>query len=343
LRSLQRISQVVNEMAKKPTSEEKIVRLKAFRDDPQSGPALEEFTRALKDRSNYVVARAAEMIGECGIKDLMPVLRAALDRFLVNPVKTDPQCLAKTAIAEALNKLGYEDVEFFANGMRYIQFEPVWGGETDTAAYFRGLCAFGLARSSVGDALAVLTPLAELLADSQKPARINAARAIAYYSRREGIPLLRFKIRTGDEDPEVIGECFAALLSMEPREAIHFVAGYLDSPDPDLRLEAATTLGESREVRAFEALKTCWENHYDPEYKKTLLIAMGLSRQQVAVDFLLSLITGKDTETAADALTALGPCLFQPSVKAKAEAAVRQNGKLELQRVWDKLVGERKE
>src|SRR6516164_2695691 len=297
-------------MAKKPTSEEKIVRLKAFRDDPQSGPALEEFTRALKDRSNYVVARAAEMIGECGIKDLMPVLRAALDRFLVNPVKTDPQCLAKTAIAEALNKLGYEDVEFFANGMRYIQFEPVWGGETDTAAHFRGLCAFGLARSSVGDALAVLTPLAELLADSQKPARINAARAIAYYSRREAIP---------------------------------FVAGYLDSPDPDLRLEAATTLGESREVRAFEALKTCWENHYDPEYKKTLLIAMGLSRQQVAVDFLLSLIAGKDTETAADALTALGPCLFQPSVKAKAEAAVRQNGKLELQRVWDKLVGERKE
>ncbi|HEV3204886.1 MAG TPA: HEAT repeat domain-containing protein [Gemmataceae bacterium] len=327
-------------MAKKPTTEEKIAHLKSLRDDPQSPAALAEFTQALKDRSNYLTARAAEMAGACALTSLVPQLRAAFERFLSNPVKTDPQCLAKTAIAEALGKLGYEDAEFFKKGMHYVQFEPVWGGEKDTAANLRGLCAFGLVQCSFGDALEVLNQLVDLLADPEKPARINAARAIAHYSRREGIPVLRLKIRTGDEDPEVVGECFGALLCLTGREAIDLVAQYLDSLDPDMRLEAATALGEMREPQAFEVLHSCWEKHDDPQFKKALLISMGLSRQQVAMDFLLRLIQDNSVETAANALIALGPCRFQPSIKVKAEAALREKDHPELRLVFKKVFGE---
>src|SRR4029077_14111178 len=141
--------------------------------------------------SNYVASRAAEIVRDFEVRDLIPGLLVAFERFLVDPAKSDPQCLAKNAIAEALTKLGHDDADFYRKGMRHFQPEPVWGGQQDTAAHFRGTCAFGLVQSSCGDSLDVLTRLVDLLAAPEKPARIDAARAVANYSRREGIPLLR--------------------------------------------------------------------------------------------------------------------------------------------------------
>src|SRR5437870_3465820 len=270
-------------MAKSRTLEAKLARLKALRQEPQTPAARAELKKALADRSNYVASRAAEVVGEFGLRDLVPELLAAFDRFLVNPAKTDPQCLAKNAVAEALTKLGHDDADFYRKGMRHFQPEPVWGGQQDTAAHFRGTCAFGLVQSSCGDSLDVLTRLVDLLADPEKPARVDAARAAANYSRPEGIPLLRLKILTGDKDAEVAGACFAALLSLAPRESVEFVAGYLGSADADVALEAAAALGESKEPKAVEALKPCGEQHFDAEFKRSLLLSIGLSRQPAAL------------------------------------------------------------
>src|SRR5438874_1352815 len=186
-------------MAKSRTLETKLARLKALREEPHTPAAGAELKKALADRSNYVASRAAEIVGEFGLRDLVPDLVAAFDRFLLNPVKTDPQCLAKNAVAEALTKMGHDDAEFYRKGMRHFQPEPVWGGEQDTAAHLRGTCAFGLVQSSCGDSLDVLTRLVELLADPEKPARVDAASAVANYSRPQRIPLLRLKILTGDQ------------------------------------------------------------------------------------------------------------------------------------------------
>src|SRR5262249_6095553 len=161
--------------------------------------------------------------------------------------------------------------------MHYIQLEPVWGGTQDSAAQLRGTCALGLVQSTCVDTISVLNRLVDLLVDPEKPARAGAARAIAAFSRLEGIPLLRLKTRSGDPVAEVMGECFASLLSLSAHDSIPLVAGYLRSSDSDIRLEAAAALGESREPQAFVALKECWEHERDPSFRKSLLLSMGLS------------------------------------------------------------------
>jgi HEAT repeat protein len=323
-------------MAKRQTTETKVAHLKTLRNDPHSAAALSELRKALGDRSNYVVARAAEMVSEFEIRALAPELVAAFQRLTIDPSKTDPQCLAKTAIVEALVRVELDDRDFFLQGMQYQQPEPVWGGEQDSAAQLRGTCALGLAQSSCGDAIDVLNHLADLLADSERPARIGAVRAIAHFSRLQGVSLLRLKIRIGDEAAEVMGECFTALLSLSGKDAISLIADFLRSQDADVCLEAAAALGESKEIQAFLALKACWETHYDASFKKSLLLSMGLSRQPAAVEFLLSLVAAPTT--AADALAALAPCRFHAPTRARIEAAVRQSPhRASLQKIFEKM------
>ena len=98
-------------MAKRQTTESKLAQLKELRNDPHSSSAYAQLRTALADRSNYVAARAAEIIGEFEIRTLAPDLTAAFNRLMIDPSsrtdlksvpQRDPQCLAKTAIAEAL-------------------------------------------------------------------------------------------------------------------------------------------------------------------------------------------------------------------------------------------------
>jgi hypothetical protein len=312
--------------------------LKTLRDAGDLSAAQTELAKALRDRSAYVVARAAEIVGELAIRALAPDLVSAFERFLDDPVKRDPQCLAKAALAEALVQLEHDDREFFLRGLCYVQLEPVWGGSQDSAGVLRGICAFGLVQSGSGDLLDVLNPLADLLADPEKPARVNAARAIAQLSRREGIPLLRLRIQVGDQAPEVIGECFSALLSLSPGDSVPFIAAFLESADADIGLEAAAALGEAREPLAFEALKNCWASHHDPAFKRSLLLSMGLSRQPAAMEFLLSLVQGTSLDVAADALAALAPCRFHAATRDKVEAVLRERGLASLTKTWQKIV-----
>src|SRR5262245_47582320 len=91
-----------------------------------------------------VVAKAARLTGDALLYDLVPALLAAYRRFLDKPVKSDPNCYAKKAIARALVALDCEDVEFFLAGLTLKQMEPIWGGTADTAADVRASCALGL-------------------------------------------------------------------------------------------------------------------------------------------------------------------------------------------------------
>src|SRR5262249_4317310 len=134
-------------------------------------------------------------------------------------------------------------------------------------------------------------------------------------------------VLSGDKEAEVMGACFTALLTMAPRESVDFVAGYLESAEGDVALEAAAALGESKEPRAFEVLKGCWERHYDAEFKRSLLLSIGLSRQPAALEFLLSLIRTEPAATAADAIAALYPFRYQPQTRDKVEEAIRANGR----------------
>src|ERR1700751_2988569 len=100
--------------------------------------------KALSDKVNVIVARSAKLIGELQLRDLVPLLCAAFERLMKDPIKSDPKCWGKEAIAKALKELGNDDSTIFRKGLRHVQYEPVWGGQEDTATTLRATCALAL-------------------------------------------------------------------------------------------------------------------------------------------------------------------------------------------------------
>jgi hypothetical protein len=62
---------------------------------------LAERFGALAGKSSHAAAKAAQIAGEFEISVLALDLVAAFERFMVNPVKSDPSCWAKAAIISA--------------------------------------------------------------------------------------------------------------------------------------------------------------------------------------------------------------------------------------------------
>ena len=138
---------------------------------------------------------------------------------------------------------------------------------------------------------------------------------MAQLSAREGLLPLRLKALIGDREPEVVGYCLAALLSLAPREYLPFVGGFLHSADPDVRLEAAGALAESREPEAIDYLKQFWETQTDPEVKRTVLAFLAGSPLPAAAGFLLSVAENETGQMAADAREALAKSRFHSAVE----------------------------
>src|SRR5437660_5501629 len=128
----------------KKSFDQQLADLEKLREGSGAPSSLESLRKALGNRNNYFVAKASRITGDLGLKPLIPDLLSALDRFFIDPVKSDPQCWAKNALIQALANLGHEESAVFIRGLRHIQMEPVWGGQEDTAAALRGNCALAL-------------------------------------------------------------------------------------------------------------------------------------------------------------------------------------------------------
>src|SRR5678815_2890815 len=92
--------------------------------DPNDRVALNDaLGNALQDKNYRVVAKAASLAEERPLPERVPDLLAAYARFLQDPVKRDPNCIAKKAIARALVTLECRDAQFYLEGIRYVQLE----------------------------------------------------------------------------------------------------------------------------------------------------------------------------------------------------------------------------
>jgi len=269
--------------------------------------AVAELQRGISCKYAVVVARAAKLVSKHGLTQLAPALVKAFDRFLTKWIDTDPSCLAKASIADALYRLECREADLFRKGIRHFQLEPVWGGRQDTAPKLRGICALGLVRMNFSGAF---VELADLLSDPETPARVAAVRAIAYSANPEqGVPLLRLRVRAGDT-PEVLSECFTALLALSPEGSVAFVAGYLQAAEFEIQEGAALALGESRLPAAFPLLQAWWEQTREPELRRAGLLAIALLRSETAAEFLLALLAEgaeADLERALPALELYRP------------------------------------
>ena len=243
---------------------------------------------------------------------------------------TDPSCLAKKELAEALYRLEYSQESLFLVGIRYVQMESVWGGKVDTSPGLRGICALGLVRMNYPD---VMVELADLLADAEVEARMVAARAIAYSESPYGLPLLRLKVKMGDPDPQVLSECFMGLLKLAPAQSLPLVAEFLDRPEVQVCEMAALALGESRLRAALPILTQWWKRAPNAELRRSGLLAIAMLRQDEALAFLLNLITEGKLSEAKDAVAALDlyrqdKALWQRiscAVELRADLDLRQN------------------
>jgi HEAT repeat protein len=234
----------------KEAFERKLEALTALRSSPQE--AVDALRKTLKDRSNYLVSKAAALVGELRLTELIPDLLQAFDRFILDAAKTDPQCWAKNAIVKALKDLDHDDPAVFLRGLEHVQMEPVWGGSADAAVALRGACALALAGCAL-DRQTILTRLTGLLVD-EPPIRRDAIRALGQFPGPDTVLLLRLKALLPEKDPAVTGQCFDALLDISPVDSIPFVAQFLSSQDPDLQSEAVGALAASRQPAAAEML-----------------------------------------------------------------------------------------
>jgi len=288
-------------MAKSKKLDELLASLAEVRQEPTSEAGIIVLRQILNSKFSIAIAQAAKVIGDAEVRSLLPELTAAFSKFMINGAETDPSCKAKQRIAEALYRLDYSEESLFLQGIHFVQMEPAWGGSTDTAAALRGTCALGLVRMNYVD---VMSELADLLADAESEARIGAVRAIAYTAQPQAVPLLRFKARIGDTDPQVISECFTGLMSLAPQASLPLIASFLDN-SPEMSEMAALALGESRQPQAFEILRQWWQRTVHTELRLTGLLAIAMLRQDNALDFLLTLVaTGnqRDREGAIGAL-----------------------------------------
>jgi HEAT repeat protein len=166
--------------------------------------------------------------------------------------------------------------------------------------------------------------LTELLLNSDNAARMGAARALGGAGSLAAVPLLRYKVRIGDRVVDIIGECFASLLSLSFEESLPFVAEYLQAGASDVQGAAVFALAETRRPEAFAVLMDFWPKA-PADLRESLLVALAMFRLPTANDFLIGLIAGKDPSARA-ALTALAIHRHNPKITASVAAAVDANG-----------------
>src|ERR1051326_1716583 len=95
--------------------EQEIERLNLLR-EAQPEVARAALRRALADRVNLMVAKAAKVAAELQFRDLIPDLLRAFDRLLDDAVERDPQCWGKNALAKALTDLDHRESAIFLRG-----------------------------------------------------------------------------------------------------------------------------------------------------------------------------------------------------------------------------------
>ena len=314
--------------------EEKLARVAAA--DASAPEGREELRRALNDRANLVVARAAKRIGKEQINELAGGVPGVLMRLLAGGMAGDKGCLAKLELAQAIYQLGMDKADAqdpLLAGARYLQQEPTFGGTVDTAAELRGVCALGLVRIGYHD---VMTVLADLLADPEPQTRIMAARAIAYAGQENGALLLRLKALSGDPDMSVIGECFTALVQLTPAKALPLLERFMNRGDADLAQEAAIAIGSSKREEALDILRRHWEQ--DITSRELLLTPLAMLRRPEAVEILLGVIERGPEALAIAAADAMG--MYRSDAVVSERALALANGRSpSVQRAAGKAMG----
>ena len=127
--------------------------------------------------------------------------------------------------------------------------------------------------------------------------------------------------------PAVTGRVFDAILNLESEKGLTFVMKFLKSADVEVRDEAALAMGLWRHPKAIQILIAAWKDTMDRDFRSVLLRAISSSREESALEFLLSLVRDGSSHQAASAIEALE--LHAGSADIQARIALAQNERLQ--------------
>ncbi len=331
-------------MPAKRKFEEQLAALDALRQLPPEA-AVEPLRKTLANRNNFIAAKAADLVRQFQLSQLIPELLTAFDRFFEDPIKTDPQCWAKNAISKTLAAFEHQDAAIFLRGMKHIQPEPSYGGPSDSAATLRATCALALVQCRSLPEADLLKHLIELLGDKDKSVRAEVARAIEQVGSPSAALLLRLRAildskqrsrkphEAPEEEPEVLGACYSGILRIEGPTAIPWIGRFLAGSD-EPTAEAALAIAGTHSPQAFEVLRQRLAHESDPWFRSVLLSAIALTRQDAAQEFLLDQVRTESPQAEA-AIEAILRAMPSEEVIKRLEQLVA--GKQRLSRAFAKL------
>lgn len=313
---------LVPTMAKRGSSPDAILaRLSVLRQAPSSAEFSAELLKAIRHASAVLVTRGAELACRYNRVDLIDELIAAFGRFDRN-AGDDNQCVARTAVARALVDLSAstaaaEDV--FLAGARTVGGRVPPGNPDDFGSDLRVIGAHGLVNSRHPEALAVCT---DLLADRSPVARAGAARALAAGANPAAPLLLRLRLRIGDLSPDVLADCAAGLMALDPVAGLGPVSALLPHDDPAVRAAAALAIGASKLPAGVGLLRRAFVGEPEPEVRQAILVAAAATRLTDALDWLVELVGTAGADSAAGAVEALAPYRLGEAIKRRVETAL---------------------
>ena len=243
----------------------------------------------------------------------------------------------KTALAAALKDLGHDDPEPFYRGMEHVQWEPTWGGREDSAGALRATCLVALPACGA-DTIEILIKLTDALADPDKGVRAEAAATIGGLGHEAGAAPLRLKARTGDDEPEVLGACLSALLTLNAFDPVPFVSSFLHSSDEDARNEACGTLAAASQPEAFAAIRAYWDR--EPLARRAIALSLAASPCEEAVKLWCEAIERDPLPVAESALEAFAVSRFRDKLAREIGASVNRRDSSDLNRTWQRIASE---
>jgi len=297
------------------TLQQRIAELRAL--DAAAPASQGKIRAAVASPAGLLVAAAASLVEDHRLEPIVPELAPAFERLCEDPVKRDPGCRGKLAIARALHALDHWEDRVFVAGLTYVQREG-WGGD-DTAAELRGVCGLAHAHFARGDALDVL---AGLLGDRERTTRLAAAQALGDAGRPDATALLRFKVLLGDEEPQVLAACLESLFGLARDASYGFVVRLLAAHDERAEV-AALALGQARFADAFDELAG-WCIGCTPEQRHRIgYLALALLRSEAATAYLLEAIGTHGRVDAVAAARALATFKDDAAVAERVRAAAK--------------------
>ncbi len=289
-------------MTKTGRTEDALERLRTLEQASPTAEGIGELKKLIRHRSNHVAGRACDLVSAWKVESLVSDLEGAFDRFMENPVKTDPGCTGKLAIVRCLTDLEHPASDRFLTGARHIQLEPAYGPPVDTAAGLRGACGRALAVVQHPDVYAEHTAL---LMDAEPEARRIAIQTLAWMGSEQSELLLRMKVLATDPEPDVLAAAFQALMEIAPDRSFEFVASYIENGNLAVAEGAALALGESKSREAFLRLKSAWEDSLVEAFRQMLALPVALVRSDESFEFLVQCADSASRETTLAIVRAL--------------------------------------